>query len=192
MGTLTRTSNGVLWFSNIAESRKQDKKLLKVDTYTTSTTRGRYARICIEVTLEKSLKTDIHIGTHKQVLLYEGLNLLCTRCGRFGHASWSCQFSQTPPLNSIPTTPTNSSHPSSPTSIPSTKESEWKTVSFPKRTNARYSKYQQRRQTDEPHNLQLADQMRKGEAVDTSITQVTPGTVTNPNPLLIANNFGKL
>nr|XP_016436248.1 PREDICTED: uncharacterized protein LOC107762406 [Nicotiana tabacum] len=139
---------------------------------------GRYARICIEVPLEKPLKTHVHIGTHKQVLLYEGLNILCTRCGRFGHASWSYQFFQTPPLNSIPTTPTNTSHPSSTTFIPSTKKSEWKTVSFPKRTNARYNKYNQRNQTDEPHNLQLADQIRKGKAVDMTITQVTPDFVT--------------
>lgn len=49
-------------------------KLLKVDTCTTFTTRGIYARICIKVPLEKQLKTHVHLGNHKQVILYEGLN----------------------------------------------------------------------------------------------------------------------
>nr|XP_016467815.1 PREDICTED: uncharacterized protein LOC107790404 [Nicotiana tabacum] len=65
-------------------------QLLKIDICTSSTTRGRYARICIEVPLEKPLKTHLYIGNHRQSLLYEGLNLLCTNCGRFGHPANNC------------------------------------------------------------------------------------------------------
>lgn len=120
-------------------------QLLKVDTCTTTTTRGRYARIYIEV----PLKTHIHIGTHKQVFLCEGLNLLYTKCGRFGHAGWNCQFSLTPPLNSIPSIITSTPNTSSTTPI---NDSEWKTITFPKK-NTRYGRNTQRRQSAEVQNF---------------------------------------
>lgn len=60
-------------------------KLLKIDACTSDTTRERYASLCIEVLLDKPLKFYIYIGTHKQTILYEGLNLLCVNCGRLGH-----------------------------------------------------------------------------------------------------------
>lgn len=44
-------------------------KLLKIDPFTPTTSRGRYARICIEVPVEQPLHTHIYIGTHKQVIL---------------------------------------------------------------------------------------------------------------------------
>lgn len=65
-------------------------KLLKIDTCNSTTTRERYAHICNEVLLEWPLKIHIHIGNHRQTLSYEGLNMLCTHCGRFGHAQQSC------------------------------------------------------------------------------------------------------
>ncbi|XP_019231889.1 PREDICTED: uncharacterized protein LOC109212674 [Nicotiana attenuata] len=103
-------------------------QLLKVDACTSSTTRGKYARICIEVPLEKPLKSHILIGHHKQMLLYEGLNLLCTRCGRFGHTNVSCLFT---PQQS-PTQPACNS--STSTQNDSTQQTEWKTVSFSKKS----------------------------------------------------------
>ncbi|XP_019242311.1 PREDICTED: uncharacterized protein LOC109222405 [Nicotiana attenuata] len=119
-------------------------KLLKVDICTTTTSRGRYARICIEVPLEKPLKTHLHIGNHKQTIQYEGLNVLCTACGRFGHALIHCTF-QTQPL---PTSlVTKSSRPQSASTSSTThyiphptsnhQSAEWQTVSFPKRNNNR-------------------------------------------------------
>ncbi|XP_019257748.1 PREDICTED: uncharacterized protein LOC109235961 [Nicotiana attenuata] len=67
-------------------------KLLKIDSCTSSTTRGRYAQICIEVPLEKPLKTHVNIGHHRQIIQYEGLNLIRMLCGRFGHAKQSSTF----------------------------------------------------------------------------------------------------
>lgn len=39
--------------------------LLKIDTCTSSTQQGRYARICIQVPLEIPLKTQVTIGNHQ-------------------------------------------------------------------------------------------------------------------------------
>lgn len=70
----------------------KEGKLLKIDACTSITTRGRYDRICVEVPLDKILKTHIYIGTHKQIILYEGLNLLCINCGRLGHNNKNCTY----------------------------------------------------------------------------------------------------
>ncbi|XP_019250929.1 PREDICTED: uncharacterized protein LOC109229834 [Nicotiana attenuata] len=107
-------------------------RLLKIDTCTSSTTRGRYARICIEVPLEKPLKTHLYLGNHRQSLLYEGLNLLCTYCGRFGHPTTSCSEvvhapnEQNKKIQHLETNIT-------PDAIP-VKENEWKTVTFTKKS----------------------------------------------------------
>lgn len=80
-------------------------KLLKIDTCTSTATRGRYARICIEVAIEKPLKTHVFIGSHKQIIHYEGLNLLCVSCGRLGHHTRICPYTSTPIVTPINTTP---------------------------------------------------------------------------------------
>lgn len=38
--------------------------VLKVDACTNDALRGQYARICVQVNVEKTLKTVIHIGPH--------------------------------------------------------------------------------------------------------------------------------
>lgn len=109
-------------------------QLLKVDACTSSTTRGRYARICIEVPLEKLLKTRLLIGHHNQLLLYEGLNLLCTMFGPFGHANFNCYFiSQQPPEQNT------SNHYSISSNTDTAQEPKWKTVNFPRKSLQRYN-----------------------------------------------------
>ncbi|XP_019240315.1 PREDICTED: uncharacterized protein LOC109220306 [Nicotiana attenuata] len=46
-------------------------KLLKVDACTSSTLRGRYARLCIELPLDIPVPHSILIGSHKQTIYYE-------------------------------------------------------------------------------------------------------------------------
>ncbi|KAG5622298.1 hypothetical protein H5410_007516 [Solanum commersonii] len=66
--------------------------ILKIDSVTMNTTRGRYARLCILAPLSKTLPRDILIGIHLQKVQYEPSTPLCTVCGRLGiHA----QISQT-------------------------------------------------------------------------------------------------
>ncbi|XP_019252829.1 PREDICTED: uncharacterized protein LOC109231637 [Nicotiana attenuata] len=101
-------------------------KLLKIDQCTSSTLRGRYARICIQVPLETPVETSVIIGDHKQSVIYEGEGTLCTSCGRIGHTTLRCTYKMHyPPVND---TQDNSFH-----SDKSPEESEWKTVTFPRR-----------------------------------------------------------
>lgn len=44
-------------------------KLLKIDAYTSATLRGRYARLCVELPLNKHVKPFVFIGSHKQHIL---------------------------------------------------------------------------------------------------------------------------
>nr|XP_016442293.1 PREDICTED: uncharacterized protein LOC107767720 [Nicotiana tabacum] len=65
-------------------------KLFRIDVCTTSTTRGKYARLCILTPNEKPLITHIIIGNHYQKIAYEGFNLMCESCGRLGHNTINC------------------------------------------------------------------------------------------------------
>lgn len=59
--------------------------VLRVDTFTTSESRGRFARLCIQIDVDKPLITTILIGKLEQLVLYEGIRRLCFGCGRVGH-----------------------------------------------------------------------------------------------------------
>lgn len=64
--------------------------MLKIDKMTSVHSRGQYARICVEVDLEKPLFPFIIIRGHKLLLEYEGLHLICFNCGRYGHKLDHC------------------------------------------------------------------------------------------------------
>lgn len=64
--------------------------LLKINTCTSDTLRGRYIRLCVEVPLEHSVKSHIYIGSHKQPIVYESEYLLCKGCGKIGHTQQYC------------------------------------------------------------------------------------------------------
>lgn len=68
--------------------------LLKVDEFTASLSRSKYARICVEVDLSKPLCRGFWIGDdfHRVfvVVLYERLPTFCYSCGMIGHGSNSC------------------------------------------------------------------------------------------------------
>lgn len=59
--------------------------VLRIDAYTASGSRGSYARLCVQVDLEKPLINMIRIGKCRQSVLYEGISALCFSCGRLGH-----------------------------------------------------------------------------------------------------------
>lgn len=106
-------------------------QILKIDTCTSATIRGRYARICIKVPLEKPLKTHLYIGHHKHALHYENLSLLCTHCEKFGHSVISC-----PEVIHLPKEQTQNNNQvkmNNPPNIIPSKVNEWKIVVFPKK-----------------------------------------------------------
>lgn len=63
-------------------------RLLKIDVCTSTTLRGRYARLCLELPLEMPVQPFIY----EQTIHYEGENFLCTKCRRLGHIAQKCPF----------------------------------------------------------------------------------------------------
>ncbi|XP_058753890.1 uncharacterized protein LOC131627080 [Vicia villosa] len=62
----------------------------KVDRNTMSKERGKYARLCVQVNLSKSLLAMFAIKGRHYKIEYEGLHLLCLRYG-FGHFKEGCE-----------------------------------------------------------------------------------------------------
>ena len=66
--------------------------ILHIDSHTTSNVRGRFARLCVQVNLDKPLINTIQFGKMAQMVQYEGLNSLCFAHGRIGHRKESCAY----------------------------------------------------------------------------------------------------
>ena len=66
--------------------------VLRVDTHTASETRGRFARLCVQIDVNKRLVTAILIGKFEQPVCYEGIQKLCFGCGRMGHKQEICPY----------------------------------------------------------------------------------------------------
>ena len=60
-------------------------KVLRIDTHTTSEARGRYARLCVQIDVDKPLITTVLIGKPELQVMYEKDQKLCFNCGRVGH-----------------------------------------------------------------------------------------------------------
>nr|KYP39534.1 LINE-1 reverse transcriptase isogeny [Cajanus cajan] len=65
--------------------------MLKIDKLTSIQSRGRFARICVEIDLQKKLVSQINVLGHILRLEYEGLHSICFTCGKYGHKQQSCQ-----------------------------------------------------------------------------------------------------
>lgn len=101
--------------------------LLKINSCTSSTVRGRYVRLCIQIPLGHPVKKTVTIGNYTQSVKYEGNEILCVGCGRVGHILKNYTFTpstQDAPIASSSTTTTKTSAKS---------EDMWTLVSFPRR-----------------------------------------------------------
>ncbi|OMO65780.1 reverse transcriptase [Corchorus capsularis] len=65
-------------------------RTIKVDKPTDSSSRGKYARVCVEVELGKPLIGGIMVGPFWQKVEYEGLDEICFDCGIYGHKTSEC------------------------------------------------------------------------------------------------------
>ncbi|XP_026384464.1 uncharacterized protein LOC113280040 [Papaver somniferum] len=65
-------------------------RLIKVDNTTNMILRGKFARVCVEVSTDEPLLPFIKIGSVKQKIEYEGVNLICFHCGKMSHKKENC------------------------------------------------------------------------------------------------------
>lgn len=84
------------------KARNMVGKTMKVDVHTikenhrggelNTTERGRFARISVEINLEKKLILRLKIRNRTYRIEYEGLNLICFTCGKYGHHRDTCNL----------------------------------------------------------------------------------------------------
>lgn len=83
------------------EIGKNVGRFVKVDDHTwktiankgqpgAATERARFARICVKVDLRKTLVSKFVFEEEEFKIEYEGLNLICFECGKFGHKKETC------------------------------------------------------------------------------------------------------
>ncbi|XP_045797590.1 uncharacterized protein LOC123891736 [Trifolium pratense] len=63
---------------------------VKVDMHTLRVARGKFARLCVEIDLTKPVVGKVGINGEWYQVQYEGLHVICTRCGRYGHILKDC------------------------------------------------------------------------------------------------------
>lgn len=52
--------------------------------------RGKFARLCVQIDLKKSLIPMVHVMGHNQRIEYERLHRICFECGQYGHRAEGC------------------------------------------------------------------------------------------------------
>ncbi|XP_048596345.1 uncharacterized protein LOC125578102 [Brassica napus] len=63
---------------------------IKVDLTTLKFERARFARIYVEVNLNKPLKGTVMINGERYWVSYEGISTICSTCGMYGHLAHAC------------------------------------------------------------------------------------------------------
>ena len=66
--------------------------VLRIDAHTGTESRGRFARLCVQICFDKPLIRNIKVGGINQLVQYEGLIALCFSCGRVGHKAEGCPY----------------------------------------------------------------------------------------------------
>ncbi|KAH9783624.1 DUF4283 domain-containing protein [Citrus sinensis] len=67
--------------------------VIRIDSNTASSARGRFARIAVHISLAKPLVSQFVLDGKVQKVEYEGLPVICFTCERYGHSSSSCKSS---------------------------------------------------------------------------------------------------
>ncbi|CAN0904080.1 hypothetical protein LINGRAHAP2_LOCUS22879, partial [Linum grandiflorum] len=63
---------------------------IRVDRQTSLVTRGKFARVCVEIDLSKALPPEIGVDDEWFNIEFEGLNAICNHCRFAGHSSDQC------------------------------------------------------------------------------------------------------
>lgn len=69
----------------------QPGESMKIDDTTALATRGKFARLCVEVDLTKPLLSKFRLRRKICRIEYESMNLVCFNCGRYGHGLEECK-----------------------------------------------------------------------------------------------------
>ncbi|KAK4413850.1 hypothetical protein Salat_2797800 [Sesamum alatum] len=80
-------------FNSLFEIGKLVGRPIKVDYHTGSISRGRYARVCVEIDTSNPLPSSINMGHWNQPLVYELKVDFCHSCGVIGHQKNQCSSS---------------------------------------------------------------------------------------------------
>ena len=74
-------------------------KLVKIDEVTSLVSRDHFARMCMEIDLEKPLISKSQLRHKERKIEYESIHLVCFSCGRFNYRNDECPSRQetTPP-----------------------------------------------------------------------------------------------
>lgn len=65
-------------------------KVLPVDEMTFAASRGQFARISVEVDLNKPLRSKFQLWGRTFPVEYEGLHQICFHYGKYGHRQDTC------------------------------------------------------------------------------------------------------
>ncbi|KAI9117152.1 hypothetical protein K1719_011318 [Acacia pycnantha] len=65
-------------------------RIIKIDRSTSIYDKGAFARICVEIDLQRPLLPAFMVFGETKQLVYEGLHLVCFGCGLYGHDQKAC------------------------------------------------------------------------------------------------------
>ncbi|RYR51280.1 hypothetical protein Ahy_A06g026304 [Arachis hypogaea] len=65
-------------------------QMIKIDRTTSIHSRGKFARICVEIDLAKKLVPKISVMGSELNVEYKGLHQICFACGKYGHRADMC------------------------------------------------------------------------------------------------------
>ncbi|KAI9086075.1 hypothetical protein K1719_032152 [Acacia pycnantha] len=68
--------------------------MIKIDRSTSIYYKGGFARICVEIDLQKPLLPSYMIFGEERHIVFEGLHQICFNCGRYGHRKDKCPLAQ--------------------------------------------------------------------------------------------------
>ncbi|KAK9177684.1 hypothetical protein WN943_026873 [Citrus x changshan-huyou] len=72
-------------------------RVIRIDYNTEAAKRGKFARVAVEICLNKPLVSQFQLNGKIQRIEYEGLPTICFECGKYGHTVDTCQSKQEVP-----------------------------------------------------------------------------------------------
>ncbi|XVF01855.1 hypothetical protein REPUB_Repub04eG0125100 [Reevesia pubescens] len=89
------------YFKVLALSRMAThaNRVIKLHRYTEEAIHGQYARVCVELDLNRSLDSKIRVGKLLQRIEYECFHLICFSCSKVGHKKDFCPSNVSAPTD---------------------------------------------------------------------------------------------